>query len=68
MIFLKIRKVCKPFRIVLGASLIITGFILDNLWFSLGIIPFMAGMVDFCPLCIITNKCDLPPSQTTIKH
>jgi hypothetical protein len=29
------------------------------LWF-LGVIPLVAGLVNFCPLCIITKKCDLP--------
>ena len=56
-IFDKIRNFCRPFRIVLGLVLIATGFILSNPWFYLGVIPLIAGIADFCPLCIITKKC-----------
>ncbi|ADN10169.1 YgaP family membrane protein [Sulfurimonas autotrophica] len=56
----KIRKVCRPIRIVLGLVLIAIGFITKNYWFYLGILPLIAGLANFCPLCIITKKCDLP--------
>jgi len=56
----KIRKVCRPIRIVLGLALIATGFFTGITWFYLGVIPLVAGLVNFCPLCIITKKCDLP--------
>jgi hypothetical protein len=58
--FNKIRKFCRVFRIILGIALIITGFITGTVWFYLGIIPLIAGIANFCPLCIITKKCDLP--------
>jgi hypothetical protein len=58
--FNKIRKFCRVFRIILGIALIITGFITGIVWFYLGIIPLIAGIANFCPLCIITKKCDLP--------
>lgn len=56
----KIRKVCRPIRIVLGLALIITGYITGIVWFYLGVIPLIAGLTNFCPLCIISKKCDLP--------
>jgi len=56
----KIRKTCRPIRIVLGLALIITGYVTGIVWFYLGIIPLIAGLTNFCPLCIITKKCDLP--------
>ena len=56
----KIRKVCRVVRIVVGLALIVTGVITGNYWFYLGVIPLIAGIVNFCPLCIITKKCDLP--------
>jgi len=56
----KIRKFCRVFRIFFGSALIITGFITSNMWFYLGIVPLIAGISNFCPLCIITKKCDLP--------
>lgn len=58
-IFDKIRNFCRSFRIVLGIVLIIIGFIIENSWFYLGIIPLIAGLVDFCPTCIISKKCSI---------
>jgi hypothetical protein len=58
--FNKIRKFCRVFRIILGTVLIITGFMTGIAWFYLGAIPLIAGIANFCPLCIITKKCDLP--------
>ncbi|MDZ7819898.1 MAG: DUF2892 domain-containing protein [Aliarcobacter sp.] len=56
-IFEKIRSFCRPFRVVVGLILIIIGFITQNPWFYLGVIPLVVGIVDFCPLCIISKKC-----------
>jgi len=56
----KIRKVCRVVRIVVGLALIVTGVITGIYWFYLGVVPLIAGIVNFCPLCIITKKCDLP--------
>jgi len=55
----KIRKNCRVIRIVVGIALIVTGVVTGNAWFYLGIIPLIAGIVDFCPLCIITKKCSI---------
>jgi len=56
----KIRKFCRVFRIIIGLVLIAIGIIIGNAWFYLGVIPLLAGLVNFCPLCMITKKCDLP--------
>ena len=56
----KIRKICRPIRIVVGLALIATGMITGNGWFYLGVVPLIAGITNFCPLCIITKQCDLP--------
>jgi len=56
----KIRSVCRPIRIVVGLALIGYGFYSGNKWFYLGVIPLIAGLLNFCPLCIITKKCDVP--------
>jgi len=58
--FNKIRKTCKPVRIVIGLALIATAIISGKHIFYLGVIPLIAGLVNFCPLCIVTQKCDLP--------
>jgi hypothetical protein len=55
----KVRKNCRVIRIVVGLALIATGFITGNAWFYLGVIPLIAGIVNFCPLCIITKKCSV---------
>ena len=56
----KIRSFCRPFRIVLGSALIGYGVYSGNQWFYLGAMPLIAGLLNFCPLCIITKKCDIP--------
>lgn len=61
----KIRSFCRVFRISIGIALIATGIIQLGAtpyaaWFFLGFIPLLAGLFNFCPLCIITKKCDLP--------
>jgi hypothetical protein len=55
----KIRKICRPIRIVLGLALIGAGVATGIKWFYLGVIPLIAGIANFCPLCIITKKCDI---------
>jgi len=64
--FNKIRSFCGPFRTVMGLVLIAIGIFFQItsedgslLWF-LGVIPLIAGMTGFCPLCSITKQCDLP--------
>jgi len=59
----KIRRFCRVFRIFIGIVLIITGVVTGIKWFYLGIIPLIAGLANFCPLCIITKKCDLPENH-----
>ncbi len=58
-----IQKVCRPIRILVGLALIITGVITGIVWFYLGVIPLLAGIVNFCPTCIITKKCDIDLSD-----
>lgn len=49
----KIRKICRPIRN--------SGGIIPHCHrFYLGVVPLIAGITNFCPLCIITKKCDLP--------
>jgi len=70
----KIRSTCRPIRIIIGLALIGYGLYSTSplfnetittwswSWFYLGAIPLVAGLVNFCPLCLITKKCDLPQS------
>ncbi|MFV7790564.1 YgaP-like transmembrane domain [Aliarcobacter lanthieri] len=55
--FDKIRAFCRPFRVILGIVLIAVGFFTGIIWFYLGIIPLVVGLIDFCPVCIISKKC-----------
>jgi len=64
--FNKIRKVCRIVRIVVGVALIIAGVVTGIAWFYLGVLPLVAGIANFCPLCLITKKCDLPQKQDEI--
>jgi len=57
--FDNIRKTCRPIRIIAGIAFIATGIITGNAWFYLGVVPFIAGLVNFCPLCSITKKCTI---------
>jgi len=61
----KIRSTCRIIRIIVGSALVITGVVqlgaMEHAeWFFLGAIPLIAGIVNFCPLCLITKQCDLP--------
>jgi len=63
-IFDKIRSFCGTFRIILGLIVLLIGFLLGdgsfNLgWWYLGFIPLIAGLTNFCPICIITKKCSI---------
>ena len=55
----KVRKFCRVFRIIIGLVLIGIGAYTGIYWFYLGIIPLVAGIANFCPLCMITKKCDI---------
>ncbi len=64
----KIRSFCRVFRIIIGLALIAVGISTivneapNYLWF-LGAIPLIAGLINFCPLCLITKKCDMPEAK-----
>jgi len=63
-IFEKIRSFCRSFRIIIGLVAIAIGYLLGDgslswTWWYLGAIPLVAGLVNFCPICIISKKCDL---------
>ncbi len=55
----KIKRTCRVIRLILGVVLIGTGIYLSNPWFYLGIIPLIAGIANFCPICIISKKCTI---------
>ena len=55
----KIRNFCKYFRMITGLALIVTALIISEPLFYLGVIPLLAGLINFCPLCIITKKCSI---------
>ncbi len=57
--FNKIREACRPIRVILGFGLISYGIFSLNPYFFLGAVPLIAGAINFCPLCTITNKCEI---------
>jgi len=60
---LKIKAFCRPIRIVVGSALIAYGVYSGNVWFYLGAIPLIAGLANFCPLCLITKQCEIPQTD-----
>ena len=58
--FQKIQKICSPFRIVLGAAAVIYAIAASEPIFFLGILPIIAGITKFCPICQFTSKCEIP--------
>ena len=67
--FDKIRSFCRTFRVLIGIVAIATGFYFTaeeevyNMWFALGAMPLIAGLTNFCPLCIITKKCTVQTKE-----
>jgi len=63
-IYDKIRGFCRSFRVILGLSVLLIGFLLGDgslnlgIWY-LGFLPLIAGLTNFCPLCMITKKCSI---------
>ena len=57
--FDKIKLFCRKFRIAIGIILILAGIFTGIAWFYLGVIPLIAGLTNFCPLCKITKKCTI---------
>ncbi len=57
--FDKIKLFCRKFRIAIGIILILAGVYTGIAWFYLGILPLLAGLANFCPLCIISKKCTI---------
>lgn len=57
--FDKIKLFCRKFRIAIGIILILAGFYTGIVWFYLGVLPLLAGLTNFCPLCIISKKCTI---------
>jgi len=60
----KVKHFCRPFRIIIGLVAIIIGYLLSDgtlswSWWYLGVIPLIVGLTNFCPLCVITKKCDI---------
>jgi len=56
----KWRKNCRIFRAILGIGLIAAAVVTGNKWFYLGVLPLAAAATNFCPVCILSKKCDLP--------
>jgi len=63
-IYDKIRSFCRSFRIILGLAVLFVGFLMGDgslnlgIWY-LGLLPLIAGIVNFCPICLITKKCTI---------
>ncbi|MBN2721893.1 MAG: DUF2892 domain-containing protein [Campylobacterales bacterium] len=54
---IKVEKICRPLRIVVGLVLIALGFITGNALFYIGILPLIVGIAGWRPFCKFTGKC-----------
>ena len=50
---------CRVVRISVGIGAIGYAVYSGNYWFYLGVAPLIAGLINFCPTCIISKKCDI---------
>lgn len=55
----EIKKRKKFLRISSGLILILIGGLTSNEWFYLGVVPLIVGLTNFCPACILLNKCSI---------
>lgn len=63
-LFEKIKTFSRSFRIIIGILAIGTGYLLSDgtlnwSWWYLGAIPLIVGLANYCPLCSLTNKCNI---------
>jgi len=61
---------CRIPRIVVGFALIVYAVINGNIWFFLGVIPFVTGLMNICPLEKLfgnckDGKCDTSSNSST---
>lgn len=68
----KFRNFCRKFRILVGVTALVIGFLIGdgslNLgWWYLGLLPLIAGLVDFCPTCIISKNVHQKICKTKLK-
>ena len=57
--FEKLRTICKPVRVVAGLALISVAVITGNAWFYLGVVPLIAGTLNFCIPCAVSKQCNI---------
>jgi hypothetical protein len=60
-----IGSIDRTLRIVIGLSLLATGFFLNSWWGLVGIVPILTAVVRFCPayLPLGINTCGTPPAR-----
>ena len=54
-----IKKNRRILQILMGIVLIIIAYSTNNVWYYLGILPFLFGITGFCPLCKFLNRCSI---------
>jgi len=47
-----VGKTDRSIRIILGLIIIVLGFIYENWWGLVGLIPLLTGLIKWCPLYI----------------
>jgi hypothetical protein len=57
--FDKFRRASRPYRIIFGMGLVTAAAATGTAWMYVGIAPLLFGLVDFCPMCVVTKKCSI---------
>ncbi len=52
-------------RILLGAAVIAVGIFYQNYWAAIGLVPFLTGIIGWCPAYSFIGKssCDVTPTE-----
>ena len=63
-LFEKIKTFSRSSRIIIGILAIAIGYFQSDgtlawSWWYLGVIPLIVGLINYCPLCSLSDKCDI---------
>lgn len=53
----KIEKICRPLRILVGLILIWLAYSNSITWLYIGVLPLFVGIMGWRPFCKFTGKC-----------
>ncbi|MDD5405686.1 MAG: DUF2892 domain-containing protein [Sulfurovaceae bacterium] len=54
---IKIEKICRPLRILVGLVLIYLAYSTGIVWLYIGVLPLFVGIMGWRPFCKFSGKC-----------